>query len=337
MDNFMTLNRKCKMGGWLAAAILLLVAEFALSLFIGKYPLRLDAMRAGDVQALRVFFTLRLPRTCMAVAGGFGLGMAGKVYQMVFRNPLAAPDVVGVSSGASAGAAAAILFFSAAPVMVAAGAFAGGLLAVLLSLGLSALAPGRGHASIVLAGVAVHSLAQTLLMVLKLTADPEKELASIEYWIMGSLNGVTLAKVWPAVCICGAGLLVLVVLYRQIVLLTVEEEEARLLGVAAGRMRLLVLLAATLAVTAVVSVTGLISFVGLLAPHTARLVSRENGMPTLILSGLLGAALLCGADMLARSVAQAELPVSIFTSLLGAPFLIYLMVKKGEDGGFSLT
>lgn len=330
MKNIMGSNRKYRTGGWLAAAILLLIGEIFLSLFIGKYPLRMEALRAGNVQALRVFFTLRLPRTCMAAVGGFGLGAAGGVYQMVFRNPLAAPDVVGVSSGASAGAAAAILFFSGAPVMVAAGAFSGGLLAVLLALGLSALAPGRGHASIVLAGVAVHSLAQTVLMVLKLTADPEKELASIEYWIMGSLNGVTLSKIRFPVCICGAGLAVVFLLYRQIVLLTVEEEEARLLGVPVGRMRLTVLFAATLTVTAVVSVTGLISFVGLLAPHAARLLSKKSGPAVLWLSGFLGGILLCGADMLARSVASAELPVSIFTSLLGAPFLIWLMVKK-ED------
>jgi iron complex transport system permease protein len=212
--------------------------------------------------------------------------------------------------------------------MVAAGAFVGGLLAVLLALGLSALASGRGHASIALAGVAVHALAQTVLMVLKLTADPEKELASIEYWIMGSLNAVTLSKILIPLLLCGVGLAVLFLLYRQILLLSVEEEEARLLGVSVGRMRLLILFCATLAVTAVVSVTGLISFIGLLAPHTARLLCRESGLPALWLSGLLGGVLLSGADMLARSIASAELPVSIFTSLLGAPFLIYLMMRK---------
>lgn len=328
MGNFIGFNRKGKTGGWLATAILLLLAEFCLSLFIGKYPIKLADLQAGDVQAWNVFFTLRLPRTCMAAAGGFGLGAAGEVYQMVFCNPLAAPDVVGVSSGASAGAAAAILFLSAAPGMVAAGAFVGGLLAVLLALGLSVLASRRGHASIALAGVAVHALAQTVLMVLKLTADPEKELASIEYWIMGSLNAVTLSKILIPLLFCGVGVAVLFLLYRQILLLSVEEEEARLLGVSVGRMRLLILFCATLAVTAVVSVTGLISFIGLLAPHTARLLCRERGLPALWLSGLLGGVLLCGADMLARSIASAELPVSIFTSLLGAPFLIYLMMRK---------
>lgn len=328
----MASHRKCRVAGWLTTAILLVVGLFVLSLFLGKYPLRMGDLLAGDIQARRVFFTLRLPRTLTALAGGFGLGAAGWVYQMVFRNPLAAPDVVGVSSGASAGAAAAILFLSAAPALVTAGAFLGGLLAVLLALGLSALAPGKGHGTVVLAGVAVHSLAQTVLMFLKLAADPEKELASIEYWIMGSLNAVTLSRIGVPLLVGGAGLWILFLLSRQIQLLSVEEEEARLLGVPVGRLRLFVLLAATLVVTSVVSVTGLISFVGLLAPHTARLLIRENGRAAMWLGGFVGSILLCGADMVARSAASAELPVSIFTSLLGAPFLIYLMMKKEEGG-----
>jgi iron complex transport system permease protein len=122
----------------------------------------------------------------MALIGGFGLGAAGFVYQTVFRNPLASPDIIGVSSGASVGAAFAILFVSSGALSTTVCAFAGGLAAVFLSLGLAAAAPGRSKMSLVLAGIAVHALAQTLLMLLKLTADPEKELASIEYWIMGS-------------------------------------------------------------------------------------------------------------------------------------------------------
>ena len=308
---------------WIACAAVLLCAAFGLSLFLGKYPLRLQDLLAGDVQAQKVFLTLRLPRTCMAAAAGFGLGAAGQVYQLVFCNPLASPDVVGVSSGASAGAACAILFWSSAPGMVAAGAFA-----VIFALGLSQLAAGRGQATIVLAGVAVHAIAQTLLMLLKLAADPERELASIEYWIMGSLNAVTLSKIGVPLLICGLGLSVLIVLYRQVLLLSVDQEEARMLGVPVSRMRLLVLLSATLVVTAVVSVTGLISFTGLLAPHAARLLTGENTVKTLWLSGIVGGLLLCAADMLARTVASAELPVSIFTSLLGAPFLVYLMLGK---------
>ena len=148
---------------------------------------------------------------------------------------------------------------------------------------------------------------------------------------MGSLSGVTLSQIRFPVAVSLTGLLVLFLLHRQILLLSVEEEEALLLGGPVRKMRMGILFTATLAVTSIVSVTGLISFIGLLAPHAARLLTRENRMSTLLLCGLLGSILLGGADMLARTLAQAELPVSIFTSVLGAPFLIYLMLKRNGN------
>ena len=173
-----------------AAGAILMIALAAASLFVGKYPLTLEGLLSGDVMQLRVFWTLRASRTAVGVIGGFALGAAGFVYQTVFRNPLASPDVIGVSSGASAGAAAGILFLSGAAA-VTASAFAGALAAVVLALALSSLDRAGRNGTIVLAGIAVHALAQTALMCLKLTADPERELASIEYWIMGSLNGIS--------------------------------------------------------------------------------------------------------------------------------------------------
>lgn len=309
-----------------AAAGLLLGALAVCSLFIGKYPLSLDKLLAGDANQLRVFWTLRFSRTVIGAFGGFCLGAAGFVYQAVFRNPLASPDVIGVSSGASAGAAAGILFFSGAGA-VTLSAFAGALGAAAVVLGLSCLDRTGKNSTIVLAGVAVHALAQTALMCLKLTADPERQLSSIEYWIMGSLNGVSLRSMAAVVPLCLVCLAALFLLHRQIILLSIEESEARMLGAHVGRLRLAVVLSATLAVSSVVSLTGLISFVGLLAPHGARLLTGHNRCGTMWLSGLLGGVLLCGADILARSAAT-ELPVSIFTSLLGAPFLIYLIVKE---------
>ncbi len=306
------------------AALLALLA--ALSLFVGKYPLSLEKLLAGDEMQLRVFWTLRFSRVLAGAAGGFALGAAGFVYQTVFRNPLASPDIIGVSSGASAGAAAGILFFSGAAA-VTVSAFAGAVAAVVLALALAALdRSGRGG-TIVLAGIAVHALAQTVLMALKLTADPERELASIEYWIMGSLSGISLQTALGNLALCAGCLLALFLLHRQIILLSAEEGEARMLGMPVGRMRLLVLLLATLAVSCVVSLTGLISFVGLLAPHSARLLTRSNRSSTMVLSGLAGSVLLLAADLLARSAAATELPVSIFTSLLGAPFLVFLIVR----------
>ena len=176
-------------------AMTFLVIAFVSALTTGKYPISLADLCAGEPMAVRTFTILRLPRALMGLVGGFGLGVAGFVYQTVFRNPLASPDIIGVSSGASAGAAFAILFISAASPSTTVFAFVGGLLAVCLSLGLTALSPVKEHSSIVLAGIAVHALAQTFLMVLKLMADPEKQLASIEYWIMGSLAGVTASKI----------------------------------------------------------------------------------------------------------------------------------------------
>lgn len=308
------------------AGALLLAALAAFSLFVGKYPLKLELLLEGDEMQWRVFLTLRLTRTVVGIIGGFALGVAGFVYQTVFRNPLASPDIIGVSSGASAGAAAGILFLSGAAA-VTASAFAGALAAVGIALLLSGLDRSGKNSTIVLAGIAVHSLAQTLLMCLKLTADPERELASIEYWIMGSLNGISIYSIGWNLALCIPCLFVLFLLHRQLILLSAEEGEARMLGVNVVGVRLIVLLLATLVVASIVSLSGLISFVGLLAPHGARLLTKNNRLGTMFLSGLVGGILLCGADILARSVGQTELPVSIFTSLLGAPFLIYLIVR----------
>ena len=304
----------------------MLVALAVASLLVGKYPLSLEKLLAGDAMQWRVFLSLRLSRTVVGAIGGFALGAAGFVYQTVFRNPLASPDIIGVSSGASAGAAAGILFLSGTAA-VTLSAFAGALLAVVFALALSGLDRSGRNSTIVLAGIAVHALAQTALMALKLTADPERELGSIEYWIMGSLNGISAYSIAGNLILCVICMAVLFLLHRQVILLSAEEGEARMLGVNVGRLRLAVLLIATLAVSSVVSLTGLISFVGLLAPHGARLLTRHNRISTMFLSGLLGGILLCGADILARSAAATELPVSIFTSILGAPFLIFLIVR----------
>lgn len=322
------------------AGALFLAAIAVLSLFVGKYPISPKALLANDPMQWRVFLTLRCSRTFVAIMGGFALGAAGFVYQTVFKNPLASPDIIGVSSGASAGAAAGILWsahlaqgasrllpFSSAA-LTTLSSFIGALLSVVLVLALSSLDKNSRKSTIVLAGIAVHSLAQTALMCLKLTADPERELASIEYWIMGSLNGVSIHAIGPNLLICLLSLTALFLLHRQILLLSAEEGEAQMLGVSVGLLRLTVLVTATLTVSCIVSLTGLISFIGLLAPHGARLLTKDNRIHTMLLGGILGSILLCCADILARSATSSELPVSIFTSLLGAPFLLFLIFRE---------
>ena len=316
-----------------AAALILTAAAVFISVCVGAFPLTPQALASGDAMALRVFYTLRLPRVLMALVSGFVLGVCGGVYQSIFKNPLASPDIIGVSSGASLGAAAAILFFSGSFFATTLCAFIFGLAAVVLALMLSRLGREDSLAATVLAGIAVGALAQALLMILKLTADPEKQLAAIEYWIMGSLNGVTLSRALPAALLGLAACAVVLTLHRQVLLLSVGDEEASMLGVRVQATRFGVLLAATLGVTATISVTGLISFVGLLAPHIARLITGDNRLPTLYLGGLTGSLILLVADIFSRSLAASELPVSVFTSLLGAPFMIYLMAKGGKIRG----
>ena len=302
---------------------LLLIAVFTWSVLTGQYPLTLKGLLSGDTMSIMVFKRLRLPRAIMGIIGGFGLSISGYVYQMIFKNPLASPDVVGVSSGASAGAA------SLTPV-VSISAFAGGIIALIITLLVAYLVPGRNSYTIVLAGIAIHSVAQTILMFLKLAADPEKQLASIEYWIMGSLNGVSKDSLAIPFFVTCAGFIIMTLLYRQILILSINEDEAAALGVNVTVLRFIILMIATLIVSSIICVTGLISFIGLIAPHIARLLTRRNDRFTYISSGLAGAIIMTIADIFARSVSSSELPVSIFTSLLGAPLLIILLIKANK-------
>ena len=310
------------------SALLILAAAILLSLCAGRYPLTPADLLAGDPTAWKVLTILRLPRTIMAVAAGAGLAFAGSVYQLLFRNPLAAPDIIGVSSGASVGASVSILFFGGGLLINTLLAFTGGLTAVGLALLLARGGDRRNTATFVLAGIAVNALAEAIVMFLKYTADPNQQLAAIDFWTLGSMAGITRDKILPTllcVLFC-SGLLFL--LQRQITLLALDPDEAALLGVNVERMRYLVLILATLTVASIVSVTGLIAFIGLLAPHIARLLDRRGGSHALALSGVIGAALLLLADCAARTLSSSEIPISILTSFMGAPFLIWLIARR---------
>lgn len=313
--------------------VLLLLAVLVWSVITGQYPLTLKSLLSGDTMSIMVFKRLRLPRALMGVIGGFGLSISGYIYQLIFKNPLASPDIVGVSSGASAGAALAIVAVSASVPVISISAFIGAVTALIITLLTAYLVPGRNSYTIVLAGIAIHSVAQTILMFLKLAADPEKQLASIEYWIMGSLNGISRDSLAIPFLTTLAGFIIMAMLYRQVLILSTSEEEAVSLGVNVTILRFIILMLATLVVSSIICVTGLISFIGLIAPHIARLLTKRNDIFTYITSGLTGAILLTLADILARSVSTSELPVSIFTSLLGAPLLIILLIRANKKEG----
>lgn len=305
------------------------------SFCVGKYPISLAEigrlLTGGEVAPMtyKVFYTLRVSRTCMAALSGAGLGLAGSVYQIIFKNPLASPDIVGISSGANLGAAVAIVTVSGAMLSVAAGAFLGGLLAVALVMLLVRATRSASTSTYVLAGIIISAVAKAAIMLLKYYADSESELAAIEYWTMGSLASVTTSKVLAILPLWLVGFAGLLLLHRQVGLLALNEEECRALGVRLRPVRRAVLALSTLLVAAVISVTGLISFAGLIAPHIARLMIRRQNTQTMVLSALVGGAVLLIADILARTLYAAELPISILTTVIGVPVLVWFMCVKG--------
>lgn len=314
---------------------LILLGLYA-SLFIGKYtlaPADVNRMLLGSGTGVMrdVFWTLRLPRSLMAVLAGAGLGISGCVYQIIFKNPLATPDIIGVSSGANLGTAAAIVLWGYNMVGLSVSAFLGALGAALLVIFLVRATGRSGSASFVLAGIAARAAAEAVIMLLKVYADPERELAALEYWSMGSLKNITDDKLLAVCPFFFVGLAGLILFRRQITLLGLDELEAKALGLPVGPVRLLVIGCATLMVASIISVTGLIGFIGLLAPHIARLMLKRNGFFTAVISGLVGALVLLAADCASRLSPNAELPISIYTSLVGVPLLIFYMIKRKEQ------
>ena len=312
----------------------LVLAAFAVSLPMGRYPLSVSdivmILTGGETDELSraVFFNLRLPRTVMAMLAGAGLGMAGSVFQLVFINPLAAPDIVGVSSGANLGAAAAVVIFGHNAALMASTAFAGGMLVLFLVIFIAKLSRNPSTVTFILAGIIMKAVSDAFIMLLKFFVDPERELAAIEYWSMGSLGGITASKLAAAVPFFIIGFSGLILMRRQITLLGLEDDESRTLGVRVKLIRTAVLGFAALTVASIISQTGLIAFAGLIAPHAARLAIKRISFAWCVLSSLTGAFILLISDCLARSIAAVEIPVSIPTTFIGVPVLLYFMWRR---------
>ncbi len=324
----------------LAAGLMIIL--LILSACTGSYPLtpadigQILLSGGGDTMAARVLWQLRLPRVLMGMLAGAVLSLAGAVYQTVFRNPLASPDLTGVASGASFGAACAIVYGSGGGYQIMAGSFVMGMAALGLMLLMVRTARLQQLSGYILAGVIVSSLADAGLMCLKVMADPERELAAIEFWTMGSLGSFTAEKLLPQslLMVLPAGLLLL--FHRQILMLSLGADHARSMGLDPGRWRALLLVLTTLMVAAQVSVSGVIAFVGLIGPHIAFLLCKRRGAGFLWLSALIGADLLLIADMLARTLWKgAELPLSVLTVFLAIPVLAALLHKR-EGGAHGL-
>lgn len=318
-----------------------LLALFLLSFVVGRYGVPLGQvvriLLSGvlpleqtwtDNMAIAVL-NVRLPRILLACLVGCGLSAAGTGYQTVFQNPMAAPDILGASSGACFGAALAILTGQSA-VMITVFAFLASLLSVALVYLVGNHTRGNRVVNLLLAGIMVGSLFSACTSYIKLVADPTNQLPQITYWLMGSLSGTRMGTAkFAAVCMA-VGLVPLLLLRWRINLLTLSPDEARAMGVHTDRLRLAVILSSTVLTAAAVSVSGMIGWVGLVIPHLSRRIVGSDCRRLMPMSCLFGAAFLLLVDNMARCLTATEIPIGILTAFVGAPFFIYLMVRGGD-------
>ena len=334
-------NKRLSPGGVLLILGTLLIAAIAISVTLGRYPISLKELGGilwSKLFPLDPFWTPvqeslllqhRLPRILLACMVGCCLSSAGAAYQGVFQNPMAAPDILGASSGAAFGAALAILLGLGSTMTVA--------LAFLCSMGTVALvmftagkAKGKRVLGLVLSGIMIGSLISSGTSFLKLVADPADQLPAITYWLMGSLNGTSPKDLLLAAIPMAIGLVPLLLLRWRINLLTLGDEQARTMGVNAGRLRTVVILCATLITAASVAVSGVIGWVGLVIPHLARKLVGSSYKHLMPASMLFGALFLLAVDDVSRNLLATEIPIGILTSFIGAPFFLYLITKDGE-------
>lgn len=326
----------------LAALILFPVICALLALSLGRFSVPVTdiiysilnklsfGFEVGD-QTEIVLWTMRFPRILMALLVGAGLSAAGCIFQSLFSNPLATPDTLGVASGSGFGAALALLL-GGSLIAVEATALFFGLSAMALTW-LSARGGSRDKVSIVLAGIVISSLFSALVSFVKFAADTESELPSITYWLMGSLSSAgynTLALGAPLIV---AGLTVLFLLRWRLNTLPLTDDEAASMGINIKGLRITCIVCASAITAASVSMCGPVGWVGLLVPHICRMKFGSNHVTLLPASIFIGAGFMVLVDTAARSISASEIPVSILTAMLGAPFFIALMRK---DRGWTI-
>ena len=312
--------------------ILLPLLVLGISVFIGRYPKPLFmpiSVLFNDELGRNLVLNLRIPRLITSALLGMSLATAGGVMQMLFRNPLVEPGFLGVTQGAGFGAALSILFLSTSPLVVELSATAFAVIGLLFSYFIARRVRFGGWVlRLVLSGIAVSALFSAGLGILKYMADPTSQLPEIVFWLLGGLWSVTwndLLYILPVVVI---GLVIIFLMRWRLNLLSLSDETGFSLGVSVGRERAL-LLAASVAVTAVVvSVAGIVGWIGLIIPHIARRIAGANAASFIPVSMSLGAVFGIVSDDLARTLMMGEIPLGIITSLIGAGVFIIMMTSR---------
>lgn len=274
-----------------------------------------------------VLVNIRLPRLIAALVVGSALSLAGAVYQGIFRNPLVSPDLLGVSNGACVGASIAIIF-GLGLVLQQFMAFVFGILAVLIAISIPKLVKNKSNLMLVLAGIITSGFFSSIMALIKFTADEESQLSSIVYWQMGSLSRIghqDLLYTVPVVIIC---MIVLLALAWRLNIISLGEIEAQTLGINVSRLRTLLIICASCLTASTVSISGTIGWIGLIIPHLSRLLVGSDHRKQLPITILLGCTFLLIIDTMCRTLTSLDIPLSVLTGLIGAPFYAWLLWKQ---------
>ena len=320
----------------LLGLIIILLAIALLSLGVGAVSLTpsetFAALMGNPVKASHrpIVWDFRLARVLLAMLCGASLSSAGVGFQGLFRNPLADPYIVGASGGAALGATLAAIFRNSAfAVPMGVGAFFGSLLAVIIVFLIAEVSNFGSIAGLLLAGAAMSTMLSAMVSLLLLLSD--EVLHGIFFWLMGGFSGRSWSHLQQALWIAPFGIAVIWVMSRSLDALATGEESAQALGLDLRKSRIIIVVGASLATAAAVAVSGVIGFVGLIAPHLARKLVGATHARLLPVAILLGSILLVFSDTLARTLmAPMEMPVGIFTALLGGPFFLYLLRSSGS-------
>lgn len=314
----------------LSASIVLL---FFVSMCVGRYSISIsDVAKFFTGQAIpdmasRVIVHLRIPRTLLSILVGCALAVSGTVYQSAFNNKLVSPDLLGVSSGSSVGACFAILL-GMSGVMISLFSFVTGFIAVALTVLIAKIFKNKSTVILLLAGIAVGGLMSSGVGLMKYLADDEMKLAEMTYWLLGDLSGATMKEVYIMIPIVVVSCIVIILISWRVNIVSLGAKEAKTLGVNYKANMAVLIVVATLLTASAVSVSGTIGWIGLVIPNVVRLIVGSDNKKVLPLSMLAGAAFMIIVDMLARSLAPNEIPLSVITGIIGTPVFIFAIFKR---------
>lgn len=315
---------------------LLIIVLFFVSMCVGRYLIPIsDVFKYFTFQNInstssKVIEYLRIPRTLIAILVGASLSVSGAIYQSTFNNKLVSPDLLGVSSGASVGACLSILLGLSAP-LIGLASFIFGFIAVILTLLISRSFRNNSNVVLILCGLAVGGLMSSLVGLLKYLADDEMKLAEMTFWLLGDISKVTINDFYIMLPITIVGCALAIILSWRLNIISLGEKESKALGVNYKiNMGLLIVIATTLTAISV-AVSGTIGWIGLVIPNVVRLIIGSNNKKVIPLSILIGSIMMVVVDMLARSLAPNEIPLSVITGIIGTPIFIVSIYKRRRD------